>query len=141
MEAVRLRPGIRVSARSILSPELEGRAMAVHQDRGLDELLDKLPREDAKDIVKSLIVDSIRETLGQSDAVMAMVDDLTSETGDTREDLLLKAMILFETALKATRKGQRLVLVESDYRFIQEIVGIDRLKPEAATSENIAKSG
>jgi hypothetical protein len=141
MEAVRLRPGIRVSARSILSPELGGRAMAVHQDRGLDELLDNLSREDAKEIVKSLIVDSIRETLGHSDAVMTMVDDLTSETGDTREDLLLKAMILFETALKATRKGQRLVLVESDYRFIQEIVGIDRLKPEAATSGNIATAG
>jgi hypothetical protein len=100
-----------------------------------------MAREDAKEIMKSLIVDSIRESLGHSDAVMTMVDDLTSETGDTREDVLLKALILFEAALKATQKGQRLVLVESDYRFIREIVGIDRLKPEAATSENIAKSG
>jgi hypothetical protein len=115
--------------------------MANDRDQGLDGILKDLPPDDAKEILKGLVFDSIRERLGHSDAVMAMVDDLTSETGDTREDLLLKAVILFETALKATRKGQRLVLVEPDYRFIQEIVGIDRLKPEAATSENIAKSG
>ncbi len=113
--------------------------MAVHQERGLDELLDKLPPEDAKEVVKDLVFDSIRETLGHSDAVMAEVDDLTSKTGDTKEDLLLKALTLYEAALEATQKGQRLVLLGPDYQFIQEIVGIDRVKPEAATSGTTAK--
>ena len=77
--------------------------------------------------------------LGLTDTVLAEVEDLTSKTGDTKEDLLLKALTLYEAALEARQKGQRLVLVGPDYRFIQEIVGIDRVKPETATSGNIAK--
>ena len=83
--------------------------MADDRERGLDAILNKLPLEDAKEIVKGLVFDSIREgRLGQSDAVRAMVEGLTSETGDTREDRLLKALILYEAAVEAVRKGQRL---------------------------------
>lgn len=126
------------SGASILVPEAGVTAMADERERKLDAILNKLPLEDTKEIVKALVFDSIRETLGQSDAVMAMVEDLTSETGDTREDLLLKALILYDAALKAKRKGQRLVLVEPDYRFIREIVGIDREDRAHTETEKVA---
>ncbi len=127
--------------------------MADDQDQGLDAILKKLSPEDAKLFMKlaaATAVDavearipalfgSIREMLGLTDTVLAEVEDLTSKTGDTKEDLLLKALTLYEAALEARQKGQRLVLVGPDYRFIQEIVGIDRVKPETATSGNIAK--
>jgi hypothetical protein len=134
--------------------------MAVQQERGLDALLNKLPPDDAKEFVKAVtaimkdaadstretvlgtlpdILRFVRETLGYTDSVLAEVEDLTNKTGDTREDLLLKALTLYEAALEATQKGQRLVLVGPDYRFIQEIVGIDRVKPEAATSGTTTK--
>jgi hypothetical protein len=134
--------------------------MANDQERGLDELLNKLPPEDAKEIVKAVvaimkdaadssrgtvieampdILRSVREMLGHTDAVMAEVEDITNKTGDTKEDVLLKALTLYEAALEATQKGQRLVLVGPDYRFIREIVGINRVQPEVTASGNFAK--
>jgi hypothetical protein len=124
--------------------------MAVHQERGLDELLNQLPPEDAKEVLKDLVFDSIRETLGHSDTVMAKVDDLTNQTGETREDALLKALLLYERALRANRQGQRLVVVGPEYQFIQEIIGLGRdrrdlIAPETAGSDlhdrGLAESG
>ena len=127
--------------------------MADEQGKGLDAILKKLSPEDARLFMKAVadttfeavearipgLFGSVRDMLGYTDAVLAEVEDLTNKTGDTREDLLLKALTLYEAAFEATQKGQRLVLVGPDYRFIQEIVGIDRVKPEAATSGSLAK--
>jgi hypothetical protein len=130
--------------------------MAEQQEGKLDKLLDRMPPEDAKEIVKAVvaivkdtadtsrgtvikampdILRSVREMLGHTDTVMAKVDDLTSKTGDTREDILLKALILYEAALEAKRKGQRLVVVGPDYRFVREIIGIDRDRRDRITKE------
>ncbi len=130
--------------------------MADEQERTLDDLLKKLPAEDAKEIVKAVasltkdmvaqlkkdlapdIVKLVQEMVGHSDAVMAEVADLEDKTGDTREDVLLKALSLYEAALEAKQKGQRLVVVGPDYRFIREIVGFDRAGREPAQSRNHA---
>jgi hypothetical protein len=125
--------------------------MADNQERGLDTLLNKLPPEDARQFVEvtqniivgaikahvpdlAAVFDSVRETLGHTDAEMAEVEEITSKTGDTREDALLKALLLYEAALEAKRNGQRLVLVGSDYRFIREFVGLDRADQQPVQS-------
>jgi hypothetical protein len=134
--------------------------MPEDQERTLDELLKKLPPEDAKAMVKALanitqamvdksltqlkkdlapdILRLIQGMMGHSDAVIAEVADLENKTGDTREDVLLKALSLYEAALEAKQKGQRLVVVGPDYRFIREIVGFDRAGREPAQSRNHA---
>jgi hypothetical protein len=137
----------------ILSPALGGKAMVDNEERGLDELLKKLPAAEAKELVKSVVAMTLRELdkgsvpetfhavkemLGHTDAVMAEVEELRGRTGDTKEDLLLKALALFEAALEATQKGQRLVVVSPDYRFIKEIIGIDRVARAFAQSGDIA---
>lgn len=134
--------------------------MADNEQRGLDEVLNKLPPEDADAIVKEVvaimkdaadttrsrvieavpdILRSMREKLGYSDAVMDEIEDISSKTGDTREDTLLKALVLYEAALEANQKGQRLVLVGPDYRFIREIVGFDRVDREPVQAGNSAR--
>ena len=88
--------------------------MAVHQERGLDELLNKLPPEDAKEVVKDLVFDSIRETLGHSDAVMAEVTisrarpAIPGRTAPEGADAV-------RGGTRGDAKGQRLVLVGPDY--------------------------
>jgi hypothetical protein len=54
------------------------------------------------------------------------VEDLALKTGDSSEDVLLKALALYEAAIEARKKGQRLVLVGRDYQFIREIVGFGK---------------
>lgn len=135
--------------------------MADNEHRSLDELLKKLPPEDAGEIVKSVVkvatdaIDSsvsrltsdlvpkvfelVREQLGFSDAVLAEIQNISSESGDSYEDLLLKALLLYKAALEATQKGQRLVVVGPDYRFIREIVGIGSANREPVESGSNAR--
>lgn len=65
-------------------------------------------------------VDAVR-----SEPVAEAVDELVEKTGDNREDLLLKALVLYEVAIDASRKGQRLALLGHDYRLIREITGFE----------------
>ncbi|MFI5456099.1 MAG: hypothetical protein ACHRXM_11680 [Isosphaerales bacterium] len=71
-----------------------------------------------------------KKALGHSDAVLNAVDEIANKTSDTKEDVLLKALSLYEAAIDAKRKNQRLVLVGPEYQFIREIVGFDELKRE-----------
>ena len=126
--------------------------MADDQEPGLDAILKKLSPEDAKQLMRIVVetamdavearipglFGSVRDMLGYTDTVLAEVEDLTNKTGDTREDVLLKALILYEAAVDATQKGQRLVLVEPDYRFIREIVGIGRDDRVHTETEKVA---
>lgn len=149
--------------------------MADDKNRGIDELLNELPPEDARRIVETLgrslsqaVLDNIQskiktefmpnirkyiqdmsgnpefrkdiqEMTGYSDAVASEVEAITSETGDSKEDVLLKALLLYEEALEASQNGQRLVVVGPDYRYIKEIVGLRRGEPEPAPSGNNAR--
>ena len=59
------------------------------------------------------------------EAVAEAIDKLVAKTGDNREDLLLKALTLYEVAIDAAREGQRLAMLGQDYRFIREVVGLE----------------
>ena len=48
---------------------------------------------------------------------------LLERTGESKEDLISKAMTLYEAALDARDKGNRLVILTQDYQFVREIIG------------------
>jgi len=123
-------------------------------EQKVNKVLQKLSPEDADFIIQSTVTkvldqikddrlfqgvfDRVQRGLGHSDNVIIAVDDLARKTGDTKEDVLFKALALFEAAVEAKQKGQRLVLVGPDYRFIKEIVGFEQIKPESAQRESVA---
>ena len=127
------------------------------EDEKLNQLLKEIPPDEAVGIVKSITemvirqlkdgvvhrivnesLDEMRQSLGHTDAVLGTVEDLVQKTGDTNEDVLLKALALYDAAIKARRKGQRLVLVGGDYHFVREIVGFDQEKRRSALPERVA---
>jgi UDP-N-acetyl-D-mannosaminuronic acid transferase (WecB/TagA/CpsF family) len=118
-----------------------------------NEVLQKLSPEDANLIIQATVTkvldqikdrvfrqafDSAQQVLGDSDNMIVAVDDLAKKTGDTKEDILFKALALYEAAIDAKQKGQRLVLLGSDYRFIKEIIGFEQMKPESRQPESVA---
>jgi hypothetical protein len=129
-----------------------------NEDEKLDQLLKKVPPDEAAGIVKNIAemvmrqltdgviqrivnesLDDMQQSLGHTDAVLGAVEDLVQKTGDTNEDVLLKALALYDAAIKARQKGQRLVLVGGDYQFVREIVGFDQEKRRSAQPERVAK--
>jgi hypothetical protein len=128
------------------------------EDERLNQLLKNVPPEQAVGIVKQIAdmvmrqlkdevvprivhesFDGIRQRLGLTNAVLGAVEDLTVETGDTKEDVLFKALALYEAAVRARKKGQRLVLVERDYHFVREIIGFDQENQESLQKQAVAR--
>jgi hypothetical protein len=120
---------------------------ATEQEDRLSELVKTVPPEKALALVRAVMdrvttmfkdevipesVNLIRQELGKSDAVTRNVDEIARNTGDSREDVLLKALSLYEAAIDAKRKNQRLVVVGPDYHFIKEIVGFEQARCDAA---------
>jgi hypothetical protein len=122
-------------------------------EQKVSEVLQKLAPEDANLIIQATVTkvldhlknsvcqrvfDSAHQMLDHSDNMIDAVDDLAKKTGDTKEDILFKALTLYEAAIEAKQKGQRLVVVGSDYRFIKEIIGFEQMKPESLQPESVA---
>ena len=63
---------------------------------------------------------------------------VTSKTGNTPEDAISIALTLYDVAIDAAKQGQRLLLVDEDYRFIREVTGLTRNVSEQASTEMIA---
>jgi hypothetical protein len=53
--------------------------------------------------------------------------------------VLLKARSLYEAAIDARKKGQRVVLVGRDYPFIKDIVGFDQERQVSGQREIVAR--
>jgi hypothetical protein len=70
------------------------------------------------------------EALTALGSVSAYAGQLAEQSGDSEEDLLWKALALYETALEAKDHDHRIVIVTKDYKFVQEITGIGRPVPE-----------
>jgi len=122
-------------------------------EQKVDEVLQKLSPEEAnliiqatvtkvldqlKDSVCQRVFDSAQQMLDHSDNMIVAVDELAKKTGDTKEDILFKALTLYEAAIEARQKGQRLVLVGSDYKFIKEIIGFEPMKRQPSQLERVA---
>jgi hypothetical protein len=61
-------------------------------------------------------------------------DAMPSDNGEQK----VMASVLHEAAIEARPKGQRLVLVGSDYKFIKEIMGFEPMKPGSMQRERAA---
>ena len=122
------------------------------EDEALDRLLKTVPPDEAKGIVKSVAdmvmrrlkggyvqlvvnesLDRMRQELGHSDAVLGAVEDLVERTGDSSEDVLLKAGPL-RGRDKRQKRASAFVLVGRDYHFVREIIGFDQETQESCAS-------
>jgi hypothetical protein len=71
-------------------------------------------------------VDSVR-----SELINETLASITAKTGTTPEDALVMALTLYDVAVDAASSGQRIVLVDKDYRFVREITGLLQAKSDA----------
>ncbi len=136
--------------------------MADNEKTALEELLKKLPPEDARGIVNQLVkittdamelsmsrlanslvpkvVDTTLQRFGISSSVMRELGEIATETGEGFEDVLLKAMLLYKAAVEATHKGQRLVIVDNEYQLIREITDVTSPVNEPLASTGVGRS-
>lgn len=84
--------------------------------------------------LRGSIADAFRDR-GFTEAVTQTLDQLVYRTGDSKEDILLKALSLYEEALRAFEQGERLAVLGKDYRFIREIVGFEHTDRKPAVTE------
>jgi hypothetical protein len=147
-------PSIKVRHQATCAPA-RGEAMSDSDfERQFDEAVKDVPPEKVMRLMKILLaqiadgvketiipqsIDMTRQQLGYTDAVANAVNEITHRTSDSREELLLKALSLYETAIEAKQKDQRLVLVGPEYRFIREIIGFDQIKSENHLPASTAK--
>lgn len=96
-----------------------------------DQIIEQLRRVPSVELFSSLFEDSTANV----DALLRLVE----KTGDTPEDVLLKALTLYEVAFDATHEeNQRLVLATHDYDFVREIVGLGKEEVETQDVETKA---
>ena len=77
-------------------------------------------------LLQRLAVPSVR-----SELIHETLTSITAKTGTTPEDAMVMALTLYDVAVDATRQGQRVVLVDKDYRFVREVTGLLQAKPDA----------
>ncbi len=121
------------------------------EDQRIREIFNRFPREDletlfafiqksTEEVVEKLLSKELENKLaahlrgsiasafrevGFTEAVTEALDQLASRTRDPKEDILLKALSLYEEAIRVFASGERLAVLGKDYRFIREIVGFD----------------
>lgn len=66
----------------------------------------------------------IRLSLDLSLQANSILDELASEQGSTKSDILRKAIALIKVAEDARRKGQSLGVLDADKHLVSEIVGL-----------------
>ena len=75
---------------------------------------------------------------GDSGASGKALTTVMAKTGASAEDALLLALTLYDIAIDATRQGQRLVLLDNEYRFVREVTGLTREVSESPSQEKVA---
>ena len=68
--------------------------------------------------------EKVRLSLDISPELNALLEQLASETGGTKSDVLRKAIALMEVAVDAKRRGLKLGLAEKDQTLTTEIIGL-----------------
>ncbi len=84
------------------------------------------------------IVPSFLETAGMTVEAVALIQQLASRTKDSREDVLRKALNLYQLLLDAQGEGNRMAILSPDDTIVHEVVGHEL--PETADFQ-IAGSG
>ena len=81
--------------------------------------------------IKSILTDY------RSNPVNLALANVVAKTGTSEEEALLLAITLYDLAVDAAANGQRLVLLDKDYHFVKELVGLGLKKPEAVVHESV----
>ena len=107
----------------------------------LAEFLENRIKPSLMSSIQSKLDPLIRELVSKSsrsEAVNLALANIMAKTGTSENDVLLLALTLYDLAVDAAEKGQRLVLLDRDYRFVREIVGLGLNKPETVLHESVA---
>lgn len=110
-------------------------------DTGLDP---RLSPDDIKRYINEIIEINLRnkqlmiQEVARSEAVNEALRSITAKTGATPDEALIMALTLYEVVIDAVKQGRRLVLVDGDYRFVREITGLLRERPDPSTHEKVA---
>ncbi len=94
-------------------------AMSEMVKEGIREALPSVP-----DLVSSVRKDLVQE-YGLSNEVIGLLRLLASKSDDSYEDLLRKALTLYNVALDARDNGNRLAILNPDDVIVREIVGFE----------------
>ena len=100
-------------------------ALAQYFDRHVEESI----RSNA--LLQRLAVASV-----SSELVNETLATIAAKTGASPEDAMVMALTLYDVAVDAMRQGQRLVLVDNDYRFVREVTGL--LQDKSDSHEKVA---
>jgi hypothetical protein len=103
-----------------LSPEARDAIDRLVVEHALEALKAMLPS-----IIEKSVPGLLTDKLGYSVIIGKIVSKLAKHTGDTKEDVLLKALGLYEAAVDANDKGERLAILGPKYEFVREITGFD----------------
>jgi predicted transcriptional regulator len=69
-------------------------------------------------------VDKVRLNLDVSQELDLLLSELATKINGTKSDVLRKAIVLMEVAVRAKDHGQKLGLIDKDRRVVTEIVGL-----------------
>ena len=92
-------------------------------------------RRCAEEAAEKALRSRIKRVLGSRGAsteVSDLADKLAEMTGESKRDLLIKALSLYRAALQANAEGNRLAILNPEDEIVREIVGFDppRLTPQ-----------
>ncbi len=66
----------------------------------------------------------VRLTLVLPDQVNARLEEMARQNGETKTDVLRKAIDLIDVAMKAKSRGHRIAEVDQDRKLVAEFVGL-----------------
>lgn len=69
---------------------------------------------------------NVRFGLEVSPELVTALDQLAEESKSTRSEVLLKAVALYQVAMEANRKGNRVAIVDSNGNVVTDIIGLQR---------------
>ena len=74
----------------------------------------------------------------RSELVIETLAGITSKTGLSPDEVLVLALTLYDVAVDAVQRGERLVLLDSDYRYVREVTGLGLNEADAPVHETVA---
>jgi hypothetical protein len=116
-----------------------GGIMATAEELGFVSKLSPDDLSEIKQFVDRYMGESIRtnallQKLGVASVSSELVNEtlaaIVAKTGADPEDAVVMALTLYDVAVDAARQGQRLVLVDEDYRFVREVTGLLQDQPD-----------
>ena len=79
----------------------------------------------ANDLIRNMALTSVKSTVEDR-----LLSSLALKTDTSPEDVMTLALTLYDLAIDATRANQRLILVDKEYRYVSEVIGLTNEQSE-----------